>query len=176
MIEGTATLEDTGSGSGLGEIVILGGTARGRECYTARQGQGTLLRGKEMGGHHEMGILLSGHGCRAHPEWGGDSARGSGWTLSYWGDIARVSERKGYCQGFREGGPSEMGTLPGNHRSGTHPEWGTLCSIREEYRERGDTPKQGALPRGQDGVHIQGGGRCQGIRTGGTLSHGGILP
>lgn len=38
--EGTARLEDSASGSGLGETVILGDAARGRECDTARQGKG----------------------------------------------------------------------------------------------------------------------------------------
>lgn len=82
----------------------------------------------------------------------------------------------GHCQGIRE-----KGKLPGVQgrgepiEMGTHPKCGTLCSIREEYRERrhsqtGDTAKRSGW------VHIQSGRQCQGIRTGGTLSYGRILP
>lgn len=88
----------------MGEIVILGDTARGRECYTARQGQGTLPRVRKVGGRYEMGILLADHGWRPHPELGTVPGVQDWMDIVILGDIARISERRGHCQGFREGG------------------------------------------------------------------------
>lgn len=66
-----------------------------------------------------------------------------------------------------------MGTLQHITDEG-HIQNGGHSAALGRSTERGDTPKRGTLPRGQDGVHIQSGGHCQGIRTGGTLSYGGI--
>lgn len=65
--------------------------------------QGTLLRDQERGGQHELGILLEGHGWRAHPEWGTVPGTQDWLDTVILGDIARVSGRRGHCQGFREG-------------------------------------------------------------------------
>lgn len=51
-----------------------------------------------------MEILLAGHGWRAHPEWGTVAGAQDWADTVVLGDIARVSERRGHCQEFREGG------------------------------------------------------------------------
>lgn len=51
-----------------------------------------------------MGILLAGHGWRPHPEWGRVPGAQDWMDTVILGDIARISERRGHCQGFREGG------------------------------------------------------------------------
>lgn len=96
----------------------------------------------------------------------------TGETLSYWRTLPGYQREGDTARGSEKGRPSKMGTLPAHHRSGTHPEWGTFCSIREEYRERtpkllklGSIPKLGTLRRGRDGVHIQSEGHRQGIKT-----------